>query len=338
MIGGGWRTRKQLIGYAAASWLLWNGTPKFLHWTTIYRIYLRTTFVWGPKIDTRHPSESTQYTRDTLRRRCSRGKTIFTTDSWSIVPLNHGWCHRTWALIARIHYRWSRRQRLDWTMHCGESWSQRHPIRKLGAGPHTTMTPPVNENRWKVWPHGELNGNWRVWAAIIHPVASRSCTCSLNYESAFLNGRKQQASWTALQWDHRETLSQLRGCWNSEVDNWAPNSMNHTLIFYFLTRSWTNATASKQVIASRVRSSLDFFQLRLLRRHSKYYHVFASFRNSFCHVWTASGCWRDHRFALSSWFTTMLAPTRSHGSRNRGKSANRKGHLMNRCNFLNKSF
>ena len=57
-----------------------------------------------------------------------------------------------------------------------------------------------------------------------------------------------RASWTVLQWDHRETLSQLHGCWNSKADNWAPNSMNHTLIFYFLTRSCTNATASEQVI------------------------------------------------------------------------------------------
>ena len=58
--------------------------------------------------------------------------------------------------------------------------------------------PPVNANRRKVWPHGELNGNWRVWAAMIYPVASRSCTCSSNYESAFLNGRKQQT------WEHRK--------------------------------------------------------------------------------------------------------------------------------------
>ena len=40
-----------------------------------------------------------------------------------------------------IHYRWSWRQRLDWPMNCGESWSQRHIISWLGAGPHTTMTP-----------------------------------------------------------------------------------------------------------------------------------------------------------------------------------------------------
>ena len=119
-----------------------------------------------------------------------------------------------------------------------------------------------------------------------------------------------RASWNVLQWDHRETL---KNTWNSKADNWAPNSMYHTLSFYFPTRSCTNATTSKQVIAGRVRSSLNFFKLRMLRRHSKYYYVFASTRNFFCHVRTASGCWRDHHFALSSWFTMMLAPTRSHG-------------------------
>ena len=103
----------------------------------------------GHKRDTWHTSESAQYTRDTLRRRCSRDKTIFTTDSRSTVRLSHGWCHRTWALIARIHCRWSRPQRLDWPMHCGESWSQRHTISWLGADPHPHHNLPVNEKPTK---------------------------------------------------------------------------------------------------------------------------------------------------------------------------------------------
>ena len=135
--------------------------------------------------------------------------------------------------------------------------------------------PPVTENRWKMWPPGELNGNWQVWAAMVHPVSifERKKTADM------------RASWTVWQWDHGDTLSQLRGCWNSKADNWAPNSMNHTLIFYFLTRSCTDATASKQVIAGRVRSSLNFFKLRLLRRHSKYYRVFAFMRPHLGNAW-----------------------------------------------------
>ena len=132
-----------------------------------------------------HTSESAQYTRDTLRRRCSRDKTIFTTNSWSIVRLNHGWCHRTWALIARIPM-------ITTLM----TWLANALLRVLITAPHSKQIGRRSSHH--VWPYGQLNGNWRVWAAMIHPVASRSGTCSLNYESAFLNGRKEQI------WEHPE--------------------------------------------------------------------------------------------------------------------------------------
>ena len=188
-----------IIDYTSAT-LLWNSTLEFLHWTTIYRTYLRTTFVILYDGDV-HATR--QYSR-------------LTADRPFVLPRmmsSHGW-----VLIARIiHYRWLRRQRLDWPMHCGESWSQRHTISWLGAAPHTTMIPPVNENRRKVWPHGELNGNWQVWAAMIHPVASRSCTCSLNYESAFLNGRKQQTWENREPYDNEIMVRHFRSCAGAET-------------------------------------------------------------------------------------------------------------------------
>ena len=125
------------------------------------------------------------------------------------------------------------------------TWLTNALRRELITQPHNKLIgcrsshhhdPPVNVNRWKLWSHGELNGNWRVWVAMIHPVSSRSWTCSLNYGSAFLNGRKQQT------WEYRKPyyneiiVRHFRSCAGAETVKQITERRTVwiILIFYFL--------------------------------------------------------------------------------------------------------